>query len=377
MPAHLPFAERKTPWRAVIDLVTGCYPSFLFGGGVGRWLPVFHFHEARPDRLEPYLIYLAENGYRTVTSEAVARYARNGEHPGPRSVVLCFDDAWASLWTVAAPLLKRYGLQAITYVHPGRVMDAGTPRPTIDSLGGPPPDVDGSALPFATWAELRALQVSGTIDVQAHTRWHAMIPCASEVTGFVTPDLPARHPHLYPRLLTGEGERFLTPADLGAPLHPERSRYSDALRYDHPAGFDACTRHVRDQGGAAFFARTGWEAELRGVLRAAGRGRQETPGERDAAIFKDLAEAREELNRQLATDTVRHMCFPWAVAGRAGVAAAERAGYVTAFGDRLFGGRSVRPGDPPYQLMRLKHRYILCLPGKGRRTAFTSMGERR
>jgi hypothetical protein len=377
MPAHLPFAERKTPWRAVLDLATGCYPSFLFGGGLGRWLPVFHFHEARAVSLEPYLRYLAENGYRTVTSEAVARYVRQGKHPGARSVVLCFDDAWASLWTVAAPLLGRYGFQAVTYVHSGRVLEAEGLRPTIDTLGGPASDPDRSAIPFATWPELRALHASGTIDVQAHTRWHAMIPCETAVTGFVTPDLPARHPHLYPRLLTGDGERFLMPADLGAPLRPERSRYSDALRYDDPAGFEACTRHVCENGGAAFFLRPDWEAELRRVLGAAGHGRRETPEERDAAILKDLAEAREELNDQLKTDTVRHLCFPWAIAGQAAVAAAERAGYVTAFGDRLLGGRSVRPGDPPYQLMRLKHRYIPCLPGKGRRTAFTSMGERR
>jgi hypothetical protein len=374
MPAHLPFVERKTPWRGVLDLVSGCYPAFLFGGALGRWLPVFHFHEARQAALEPYLVYLAKNGYRTVTSEAVARYVLKGEHPGPRSVVLCFDDAWASLWTVAAPLLSAYGFQAVTYVHPGRVTDADSLRATIDSPSGAAPDIDQSATPFATWPELRALHASGTIDIQAHTRWHAMIPCAPKVTGFVTPAMPVRHPHLYPRLLTGAGERFLTPTDLGAPLYPERSRYSDALRYDAPGGFDACTRHVRDNGGAAFFARPHWEAELRGVLAAAGRGRQETTADRDAAILEDLAGAREELNRQLTTDTVRHMCFPWAIAGRSAVAAAARAGYVTAFGDRLFGGRGVRPGDPPYQLMRLKHRYILCLPGKGRRTAFTSMG---
>ena len=372
MPARLPFSERKTPWRGVLDLATGCYPAFLFGGGLGRWLPVFHFHEATPGKLAPYLDYLAQNGYRTVTSDAVAAYAREGRHPGLRSVALCFDDAWASLWTVAAPLLRKHGFQAITYVHPGRVADAPDVRPTIESPGGADPRVDQSATPFATWPELRALQASGVIDVQAHTLWHAMINCAPEIAGFVMPDFPHRHLHLYPRIMTAVGERFLSPDDLGAPLYPERSRYSDALRYDNPEACDACVRHVREHGGAAFFERPDWEATLHAVAAAAGQGRHESPTERDAAILADLAGAREQLNAGLRADTVRHLCFPWAVAGSASVKAAEKAGYVTAFSDRLFGGRSVRPGDPPYQLMRLKHRYIFCLPGQGRRTVLSA-----
>ena len=370
MANHLPFAERKTPWRGVLDLVTGCYPAFLFGGGLGRWLPVFHFHEAIPAKLAPYLDYLAANGYRTVTSDAIAAYVREGTHPGPRSVALCFDDAWASLWTVAAPLLRQRGFKAITYVHPGRVTDATDVRPTIESPGQAEAGVDQSATPFATWPELRALHTSGVIDVQSHTLWHTMINCSPEIAGFVAPDLPRRHPHLYPRLAAGKGERFLSPDDLGAPLYPERSRYSDALRYDNAAAFDACTQYVREHGEAAFFDRPGWTQLLCGVAASAGPGRQETPAERDAAILAELTAAREQLNAGLRSDTVKHLCFPWAVAGMAAVEAAKRAGYVTAFSDRMFGGRGVRPGDPPYQLMRLKHRYIFCLPGQGRRTVF-------
>ena len=39
-----------------------------------------------------------------------------GVDPGARRVALCFDDAWSSVITVAVPLLKKYGLTAITYV---------------------------------------------------------------------------------------------------------------------------------------------------------------------------------------------------------------------------------------------------------------------
>lgn len=369
MTGRIPFTERNTPWRGVLDLASGCYPAFLFGRGLGRWLPVFHFHEAEPERLKPYLEYLVENGYKTVTSEAIAAYVRRGIHPGPNSVVLCFDDAWASLWTVAAPLLKRYGLQAITYVSPARVPDLPEPRPTLESPHGAPPDVDDSHVPFTSWCELRALHAAGTVDIQAHTLRHTMVYADDVIHGFVKPSFH-RHPHLYPLVDTGAGERFITPTDLGAPLYTQRSRYSTARRYDNPGAFEACTRHVREHGGEAFFDRPEWERELRKIANSF-KGRQETDAKRDAAILEDLASARAELNTRLNTNTVRHMCFPWAIASKPGEVAAEKAGYDTAFGDRLFGGRSVKPGDPPYRLMRLKHQLLYCLPGCGRRYFFS------
>lgn len=369
MSGRIPFTERNTPWRGVLDLATGCYPAFLFGSGLGRWLPVFHFHEAEPERLKPYLEYLVENGYRTVTADAIASLARRGVHPGPKTVAICFDDAWASVWTVVAPLLRRHNLQAITYVSPARVPDLPSPRPTLESPGGAPAGVDESATPFAAWCELRAIQASGVLDIQAHTLRHTMVFADAVIGGFVKPGY-RRHPHLYPLLDTGAGERHLAPTDLGAPLYTQRSRYSTARRYDNPGAFEACTRHVRQNGGEAFFDRPDWERELR-TLAGSFQGRQETPAQRDRAILEDLAAAREQLNAALNTTAVRHMCFPWAIASQPGEVAAQQAGYESAFGDRLFGGRSVRAGDPPYRLMRLKHQLLYCLPGRGRRTFFS------
>ena len=41
----IPFGERGGTARGLLDLATGCYPAFLFGGGLGDLLPVFHFHD--------------------------------------------------------------------------------------------------------------------------------------------------------------------------------------------------------------------------------------------------------------------------------------------------------------------------------------------
>src|SRR5438132_387900 len=118
----VPFEERGGPIRGCLDLLSGRYPRFIFGGRVSAdLLPAFHFHDVTRDDLEPKLRFLAENGYRTVTADDMAAFARREQSfNGSPCVALCFDDAWASLWTVAAPLLQHYGLIAITYAIPAR-----------------------------------------------------------------------------------------------------------------------------------------------------------------------------------------------------------------------------------------------------------------
>jgi hypothetical protein len=52
------------------------------------------------------------------------------------------------------------------------------------------------------------------------------------------------------------------------------------------------------------------------------------------------------------------------------VAAAKAAGFRTACSDRLFGHHLAEAGQPPFHIMRLKHAWLPCLPGKGRRPAW-------
>src|SRR5579864_1697057 len=125
-----PFDERGGRLRGVIDFAAGRYPGFLVGLRPGRILPVFHFHETTAGAFEPVCRYLVENGYRTVVSDDAARFVREGVYPGDRSVMLAFDDAWASLWLVVEPLLRRYDLCAVAYVIPARTLDADAVRPT-------------------------------------------------------------------------------------------------------------------------------------------------------------------------------------------------------------------------------------------------------
>lgn len=337
MSARPPFAERGGPVRGVLDLVTGCYPAFLFGGSVGDQLPVFHLHEVTREWLEPRLQYLAENDYRTVTCDDIARLVVDGVRPGPKSIALTFDDAWTSAYDVAYPLLKQYGMRAVLFAIPARVAD------------------DGGASPFVTWPELRELDASGVFDVQSHTRSHAMIFSGSEIVDFVSPAF-AREP-LLNRPLEADG--------LGTPLYPRRSRMSDAVRFHaDEAAAGRCRRHVAEHGGGAFFERADWRQALRAVANGA-RGRFESDAERTATIRAELADGRAILAERLGK-TVAHVAMPWGIAGDVARDAVEATGHVLCFAERPLRRRGVRAHDDRFHLMRLNGKFITCLPGRGR-----------
>jgi hypothetical protein len=55
------------------------------------------------------------------------------------------------------------------------------------------------------------------------------------------------------------------------------------------------------------------------------------------------------------------------VSGRITRAALARAGFLTAFANRMSGRFAVAAGDDPFHLKRLSGRHLYALPGHGRR----------
>jgi hypothetical protein len=370
VPPGAPLDEQGGRLRGLMDLAAGHYPKFIFGLSVGKLLPVFHFHQATVDAIEPAFRYLAENGYRTVGCADVARLVRHGRHPGPRTVMLAFDDAWASLWLVVGPLLEQYDLRAVTYVIPGRVQDADALRPTIADGPVDATAADGADNPFATWCELRALSDRGRVDVQSHTWSHSMIFSGPRVVGVVDQAFGLEPPIIHPRLNAGRNLEFLTPGMLGHPLFVRRSRMSEARRFWPDP--DVCARigaKLRAASGGAFSNPPEWR-KIRPLVEAI-PGRFETDAERKSEIEQELAFASDAIEARIGRP-VRHVCLPWGISGSTTRAALERLGMLTAFANRLSGRMAVAAGDDPFFLKRLDNRHIFALPGTGRRT-FTTL----
>jgi len=329
----IPWTERLSPWRAPIDVALGRYPFFAFGGPLNpKILPVFHFHEVSPEYLEPHLLYLKDNGYRCAGAEEFLGIVERGEPIMPRTVFLTFDDAWASLWTVAAPLLRKHGMRAVTFAIPGRVSPSEGVRKTIEEDSEMLEFGDRGEEPFCRWEELKRLDKEGVVEVESHTYAHEQIPVAGPSLGMWAETQCSEMPILS-RPLVRKGEESFRPFDereIGVPLLPTRSRMSDALR-------------ANECGEVT-----------------------ETDQEQREAIRGDLILCRETLEKRLERP-IRILCFPWAVAGGVAREEAKVLGYRAAFSDSFPGKRFVHSKADPFQLMRLKHNWIYYLPGKGRK----------
>ncbi len=348
--ARIPFGERKSLLRGPLDLLTGRYPNFLFGARMGKYLPVFHFHEVTLPYLEVYLVYLLENGYRTLGLEEMEEILFGRRKMAGPSVVLCFDDAWASVWTVVAPLLRRYRMRAITYAIPGRIQEGAGTRPVWGEPGYDP-DIDRSQNPFCTWRELKALADEGFIDIQSHTWSHGKIFSEDAFQRLVLPE--TRIDLLSWPLLSDPGEplRVLSAANVFHPLLPTRSRMSDAFKHDVDV---SVVRRIHDDPNAAPYL---FRQHLLQI---------ETEAEREEAVRFELLRSREELEARLGRK-VRQVCFPWAVCGSTAERLLPECGYTSAVADRVGGFRACVPGQNPFRIMRLKHVYIRALPGRNRR----------
>lgn len=346
----IPFRERDTFLRKQSDLFSWKMPGFVFGLGLGKTLPVFRFSRVIRQELESYLVYLMENGYHTLQSREVEAVLRGERELGNRDVVLCFDHAWASLWTIAAPLLDRYNQKAITFAIPGRMMDSPDTRP----VWGQPehdPAIDYTPNPFCTWQELKKLSDSGIVDVQSNGWSHGKIFSNEKFLQLVVPE--TRISMLSWPLLsdTGEPLRFLKRTHIFHPLLPTRSRLSDGMRHIvDPLVIEA----IHEDPDAAPYLFKKYFLQI------------ETEEEREAAIIYELQESRKVLENRLGKP-VHQFCFPWGVCGKIATRHLESAGYESAFAERFSVKSSINLGQAPFNLGRLDYPYIRALPGKHRK----------
>jgi peptidoglycan/xylan/chitin deacetylase (PgdA/CDA1 family) len=102
-----------------------------------------------PDRFTAQLAALAQAGWRTITVADLARLLAEGRRPGPRTLAISFDDGFADGYTVALPILRRFGDVATFYVVTGRLGEA-------DHLSG---------------SDVRALAAAG-MEIGDHTVGH-------------------------------------------------------------------------------------------------------------------------------------------------------------------------------------------------------------
>jgi peptidoglycan/xylan/chitin deacetylase (PgdA/CDA1 family) len=354
-------------WEVPRDLLLRRYPPFVTGGPLPRGhVPVFVFHGVEPDSFGRKLQYLADNGYRTLTAQEYMDVLAGSTAAPERAVVLTFDDGRVSLATVGAPLLERHGMTGLVFLVPGR-----TPA-RAPSTGEAVPDTA-----LLSWEQIASLSASGTFDFQSHTLHHARIHVAPRVAGFMTPWMRHGYPAFDVPLVERGGRDLLAhQVPLGTPLLQSAPRTSEALRFhEEAAARQPCIEAVAAGGGEAFFSRPGWERDLRRLAAGPWAGRIEGAAEREAAIRRELEEARTLIERHTGRPVV-HLCYPWHASGPTARRLAREAGYLTAFCGKVPGVPITPPGGDPQSIARIGEDYVELLPGRGRDSIVNVLGRK-
>lgn len=355
-------------WTDVKNFATFAYPSFVTGGDkTPEEIPVFSFHDVAPEKLNDQLEYLASNGYGTITS---AEYVeRGGKTNGERVVLLTIDDGRASLWNVAYPLLKKYGLRAVAFIPSGEMLDAISARaPTMSTAVG-----EGDVL--CTWTEVSAMR--DAIDFQSHSLYHWMMFIGPEVACFFTPKIRDGWARIDLPIPQRDGKDILArDYPLGAPFYQMDSRLSDKPRMIEPeTARSALAEHVRKNGGEAFFERRGWNDELMSVHQEVAKKaefRYETAEEISLAMSQAAEKSKRIIENKLPGHVVNGFCPPFGIGGRVAVGAVAKAGYAIMYwGVKVPESALAAPGV--IHATRVKDDFVFRLPGKGRRSLFNTL----
>ncbi len=107
--------------------------------------------EVSAAELEQQLRYLQANGFTVIPLRAVTGFLTGEQDLPPKPVVITIDDGYRSAYSIAYPLLKRFGAPATLFIY-------------TDFLGS------GAAL---TQAQIKEMTETGLITVESHSKTHS------------------------------------------------------------------------------------------------------------------------------------------------------------------------------------------------------------
>ena len=262
----------------VQNVLRHSYPDFVWHvrpKRISDHVPVFSSHEVEATDFEDKLQFLKTNGYQTVTADAVAAFVKEGKPLPPKAVMLSFDDGRKSAWTIAYPLLKKYGFCATVFLAPGIVRSDEKPSPTIESVwDGSMQESGFNTQDFGpqrilSWNEILIMHKSGIVDFQSHGLNHQKIAIRNRIETFVSPQLIERYffefdiPYM-------ENSEWLENTDpiLGAPVYQMAPFYAEHNRLLDNIGLkEICIDYVKQNGGRDFFKLGDWEKQLHHLVR--------------------------------------------------------------------------------------------------------------
>jgi peptidoglycan/xylan/chitin deacetylase (PgdA/CDA1 family) len=159
------------PGKVIVVPLKPVNPGGLYNDGY-QTIPILCYHRIIPkksdnkitvseENFDRQMGYLKKNGYQTLTVKQFLDFIEYRMRPPRKSVLITFDDGWKSAKTIALPILKKYGFNAVIFLY----TDLVNSKPNSMSL---------------TWDEVRAMKESGVFEFGSHTVTHSDLNKISE-----------------------------------------------------------------------------------------------------------------------------------------------------------------------------------------------------
>lgn len=367
----------------ILALLHRHYPDFMFNKNpkpLQNEIPVFTFHSVEPVSFEAKLQFLARNGYRTLNSEEF-RAALAGERDIPeKSVLLTFDDGISTLWSVAYPLLRKYGFRGVSFIIPGCIPERAPETPTYVDYANKRVTADAllarERTPFSlcSWQEILEMHKSGVIDFQSHTMHHHMVCVSSQLVDFIHPRYDFYFfANINVPVYRERGKlNYARYVPWGTPVYRAEPRMAGKPQYfDDESARQACIEHVGKNGGEKFFGHPDWRKSLIAVYREALATRRmnefETPASQAQQIWQDLYLAKQIIETRLPGKQADQLCYPWFLGSKIAVEQSRRAGYRVNYWGFVPQYKTNRAGQDLFYVPRIEEHYLYRLPGAGRK----------
>lgn len=192
------------------------------------WLPILMYHRVvdvvdfdDPLRLcvsrsefETHMRFVHDRGYQCITVEDVAKAMVTGDWQWKRPIVISFDDGYQDNYTIAFPILKKYGLSGTIYL-------------VTDHIGGTNvwDTSNNESLPVATAPLLNVDQIMEMkeygISFGSHTANHKSLRLIDDEAAW---NEMVDSKEMLENLLGHEVNTFCYPYGLSNPIHTEMVR---------------------------------------------------------------------------------------------------------------------------------------------------------
>lgn len=278
-------------------------------------IPVFCYHNVSdvdghsPRRFEEHLAAIRDAGFRTISArELVAGLDGSGPLP-EKACVLTFDDCHLSNWTLAAPLLAKYGMTA-TFFCVTDFIGAGEKRPQLSPAAG------GPALLSAPESFRRVLDADDRSQFMNEAELKAMIADF----GFEVHGHSARHQGAFRSL-------------------SKTANFGDAHAHWSATGiYPADMRHSSDAADLPLFE-TGSGYVYNGYWPVTGSAeagggiyyRRRTDAERRAQCLADFRRCFDRIRGINGCGAAQYFCWPWGQYDELAEGCAREAGFTAAF----------------------------------------------